>query len=103
MRIVHFSETDLGGGAGFTAYRLHRALVAQGHDSRFLVSRKFSADPTVHEAFSPRLGVVRRLLRERLDRLPLSRYPQTAIMRNNVRDLTYNQMPRFTFDSAWLA
>ena len=35
--------------------------------------------------------------------MPLSRYPQTAILRANVRGLTYNQMPRFTFDSAWLA
>ena len=35
--------------------------------------------------------------------MPLSRYPQTAILRSNVRGLTYNQMPRFTFQSAWLA
>ncbi|MBV9581768.1 MAG: ABC transporter substrate-binding protein [Chloroflexi bacterium] len=35
--------------------------------------------------------------------MPLSRYPQTAILRNNVRGLTYNQMPKFTFESAWLA
>jgi hypothetical protein len=33
----------------------------------------------------------------------LSRYPQTAVLRGNVRGLTYNQMPKFTFDSAWLA
>jgi peptide/nickel transport system substrate-binding protein len=35
--------------------------------------------------------------------MPLSRYPQTAVLRANVRGLTYNQMPKFTFDSAWLA
>jgi peptide/nickel transport system substrate-binding protein len=35
--------------------------------------------------------------------MPISRYAQTAILRNNVRGLTYNQMPKFTFDSAWLA
>ena len=35
--------------------------------------------------------------------MPLSRYPQTAILRNNVRGLTYNQMPKFTYESAWLA
>ena len=34
--------------------------------------------------------------------MPLSRYPQTAILRGNVHGLTYNQMPRFTFPSAWL-
>lgn len=76
MRIVHFSETDLGGGAGMSSYRLHRALVARGLDSVFLVSRKFSTDPTVREAFPPRFSVVRRLLRERLDRLPLAFYPR---------------------------
>jgi peptide/nickel transport system substrate-binding protein len=35
--------------------------------------------------------------------MPISRYAQTAILRSNVRGLTYNQMPKFTFDSAWLA
>jgi peptide/nickel transport system substrate-binding protein len=35
--------------------------------------------------------------------MPLSRYPQTAVLRTNVRGLTYNQMPKFTLDSAWLA
>jgi ABC-type transport system substrate-binding protein len=35
--------------------------------------------------------------------MPLCRYPQTAILRANVQGLTYNQMPKFTFDSAWLA
>jgi hypothetical protein len=35
--------------------------------------------------------------------MPLSRYPQTAILRANVHGLTYNQMPRFTFPGAWLA
>jgi ABC-type transport system substrate-binding protein len=35
--------------------------------------------------------------------MPLSRYPQTAILRGNVHGLTYNRMPRFTFSAAWLA
>jgi peptide/nickel transport system substrate-binding protein len=35
--------------------------------------------------------------------MPLSRYAQTAVLRNNVRGLTYNQMPKFTYESAWLA
>jgi peptide/nickel transport system substrate-binding protein len=35
--------------------------------------------------------------------MPLSRYPQTAILRAQVHGLTYNQMPRFTFPTAWLA
>jgi ABC-type transport system substrate-binding protein len=35
--------------------------------------------------------------------MPLSRYPQTAVRRTNVRGLTYNPMPKFTFKSVWLA
>jgi hypothetical protein len=35
--------------------------------------------------------------------MPLSRYPQTAVRRTNVRGLTYNPMPKFTFESVWLA
>ena len=35
--------------------------------------------------------------------MPLSRYPRTAVLHANVRGLTYDQMPKFTFDSAWLA
>jgi len=35
--------------------------------------------------------------------MPLSRYPQTAILRDSVRGLSYNQMPKFSFESAWLA
>jgi peptide/nickel transport system substrate-binding protein len=35
--------------------------------------------------------------------MPLSRYPQTAVLRTDVRGLTYNQMPKFTFESVWLA
>ena len=28
---------------------------------------------------------------------------QAAVLRSNVRGLMYNQMPSFTFDTAWLA
>lgn len=76
MKIVHFSETDIGSGAGISSYRLHRALLARGVESVLLVSRKFTADPTVREAFPQRGSTLRRRLRERLDRWPLARYPQ---------------------------
>lgn len=79
MKIVHFSETDLGGGAGLSSYRLHRALIARGVDSVFLVSRKFSTDPTVREAFPARWSTMRRLLRERMDRLPLAFHPRRKL------------------------
>jgi glycosyltransferase involved in cell wall biosynthesis len=42
VRVLHISEADAGGGAARTAYKLHRALNAIGHDSRMLVGRKRS-------------------------------------------------------------
>ncbi|NNJ09091.1 glycosyltransferase [Chloroflexales bacterium ZM16-3] len=47
MRIVHISHNDIAGGAARAAYRLHRSLIALGHDSRMLVARKTSDDPSV--------------------------------------------------------
>lgn len=78
MRVVHVSTSDLAGGAARGTYRLHRALVESGVDSRLIVSQKLSADPTVSEAFPQRFSTLRRLLRERLDRLPLACYPRRA-------------------------
>jgi glycosyltransferase involved in cell wall biosynthesis len=49
MRIVHISSTDLTGGAGRAAYRLHRALLGAGLDSTMLVREKCSTDPEVEE------------------------------------------------------
>ncbi len=50
MRIWHLSESDLLGGAACAAYRIHRALRAEGVDSRMKVMRALSGDPTVRGA-----------------------------------------------------
>ena len=47
MRITHLSTTDQAGGAARAAYRLHRGLLKIGCDSKMLVQRKVSSDPTV--------------------------------------------------------
>lgn len=62
VRVVHVSTDDVTGGAGRCAYRLHRGLLARGHDSRMLVQRKRSDDSTVSR-FRPEDGIRRRLAR----------------------------------------
>ncbi|MDA7917077.1 glycosyltransferase [Akkermansiaceae bacterium] len=47
MKILHVGATDCAGGASRASYRLHRALIDDGVDSRMLVRRKYSDDPTV--------------------------------------------------------
>ena len=80
MRILHICETDLGGGAGIYAYRLHSALRSAGVDSTLLVSRKFSDDPHVLAvpATTAPFATTRRLLRERLETIPRWRYRRTT-------------------------
>ncbi|MBL8705601.1 MAG: glycosyltransferase, partial [Rhodospirillales bacterium] len=73
MRILHLSPTDTQGGAARGAYGLHQALRATGIDSRMLVLRKYSDDPSVHSQATcgGRIGAG---LRDRLDRVPLQLY-----------------------------
>lgn len=47
MKILIVSYSDSVGGAGRAAYRLHRALVSAGHESRMRVRLKKTDDPTV--------------------------------------------------------
>lgn len=56
------STDDVTGGAARCAHRLHRGLAEIGHDSRMLVRRRRSDDPTV-ERFRPGRGPARRLAR----------------------------------------
>jgi glycosyltransferase involved in cell wall biosynthesis len=73
IRVVHVSPTDLEGGAAKGTYVLHKALQEAGVDSRMLVLRKISDDPSVvtktgkdHSAYAGLL--------DRLDRVPLRLY-----------------------------
>lgn len=48
MRVVHLSTFESAGGAARAANGLHRALLAEGVDSRMLVMDRQSDDPSVH-------------------------------------------------------
>ncbi len=55
MKVVHISTSDMGG-AGLAAYRLHKALLSQGVESRMLVAAKnFKEDEIVEARPSSRL------------------------------------------------
>lgn len=73
MNILHINASDTLGGAARAAYRLHRALLREGVESRMLVQRKYSDDHTVS---GPRtiLQKVSSYLRPPLDALPAKRY-----------------------------
>src|SRR6476661_7300053 len=60
MRILHLSFSDIAGGAARAAYRVHSGLLRLGHESRMLVLKKWSVDPTVTK-FTPSRGLLRRL------------------------------------------
>ena len=60
MRIVHVSYSDTVGGASRGVYALHRSLQRAGVDSRLVVARKETSDPTV---YSPPTGLARGLAR----------------------------------------
>lgn len=76
MRVIHLSTSDILGGAARCTYRIHRALMEAGIDSRLLVSRKSSGDPTVIEAYPGRWGQLRHRWHEVVEAYPLRRYPQ---------------------------
>lgn len=47
LRLLHINESDAGGGAARSAYRIHDGLRRLGHGSRMLVGRRLTADPDV--------------------------------------------------------
>ena len=47
LKVLHLSTYDANGGAARAAYALHRAMLSQGLDSRMLVGRRQTDDPTV--------------------------------------------------------
>ena len=70
MRVLHLSYSDIAGGAARAAYRIHRALLGSGIDSRMLVRQKISNDPAVSQA-AEGLGGSGRILQRRLSNLLL--------------------------------
>ncbi|ESE41254.1 glycosyltransferase family 4 protein [Shewanella decolorationis] len=73
MKILIVNTSDIQGGAARAAYRLHKALLAEGVDSQMLVQSKSSDDFTVHRPetkFQKAMGKIR----PTLDSLPVLRY-----------------------------
>ena len=62
MRVVHFSEFDINGGAARAAWRVHDSLRSADVDSSMVVSVRGGFDPRV-EQFVPRAGLGGRLTR----------------------------------------
>ncbi len=75
MKILHLNYNDMRGGSAKSAYRLHRALLAAGIDSKMLVSLKQRKDKEIVGA-ETRLANLTRRLRLGMDKLPLLGYPQ---------------------------
>lgn len=73
MKVLIVNTSDIEGGAARAAYRLHKALLAEGVDSQMLVQSKSSDDFTVlgpQNKLQKGLGKVR----PTLDSLPIYRY-----------------------------
>lgn len=73
MKILIVNTSDIQGGAARAAYRLHKALLAEGVDSQMLVQSKASDDFTV---LGPQTKIQKALgkIRPTLDSLPVLRY-----------------------------
>lgn len=87
MKILIVSATDIQGGAGKAAYRLHRALLNDHLDSSMLVQRKKSLDQTVIGP-SNKLKQIIGLLRPYIDNFPLK--------------LLYKRKTQTMFSISWL-
>ncbi|MEQ9625951.1 glycosyltransferase family 4 protein [Coleofasciculus chthonoplastes] len=74
MKVLHLSNSDIGGGAAIAAYRLHGGLQQLSIASQMLVEKKLSNDRTV---FAPNNNLSRALsiLKPTLDCFPLHFYP----------------------------
>jgi glycosyltransferase involved in cell wall biosynthesis len=73
MKILIVNATDINGGAGRAAYRLHKALLSEDIESQMLVQKKSSNDFTILAPKS-KLERVIALLKPTLDLLPLYFY-----------------------------
>jgi glycosyltransferase involved in cell wall biosynthesis len=64
MRILHVNATDVAGGAARASYRLHTGLKRLGHDSRFFVGKRWSAEDPNTTLFEPPTAIVSRVKRK---------------------------------------
>ncbi len=73
MKILIVNTSDIQGGAARAAYRLYRSLLANNVDCQMLVQSKSSDDFTVIGSMT-KLEKVMKLLRPRVDKLPVNFY-----------------------------
>jgi len=74
MKILMVNATDIQGGAGRAAYRLHKSLLEAGINSQMLVQKKTSDDYTVISLDDNKIQKGINLLRPTLDVLPVKFY-----------------------------
>jgi glycosyltransferase involved in cell wall biosynthesis len=92
MKITHVSTSDLGHGAGISAYRLHDALRRIGQDSKMLVSQKQSSDTDVSNVVPNSGSKVERLKRrfEQKLELLLNRFGPQCVYGASTAHLLHN-------------
>lgn len=88
MRILHISHTDMLGGAGRAAYRLHTALRQHNIDSWMLVQHKISDDSNVIAAATSSEKLWARL-QPKVDKVPSRIFANSKIIWSN------NWLPNF--------
>ena len=103
FKVVHISTSDTGG-AGLAAYRLHKALLSQGVESRMLVAFKFFKEDEIVEAHPssqllyqpPKSWLARKIeKRQRLKGLHLTRAEEVQLK----LDALHEQYPNVYFTS----
>src|SRR3712207_7709862 len=93
MRIVHISTSDIGGGAARAAFRVHTGLLRRGHDSRMLVLKKGSVEPTVTR-FEPSRRLPDRLRQKlRRRRIDADRAPYQSTRPPGAEDFNDHRTP----------
>ena len=65
MKISHLSNSDIIGGAGIATYRIHKALLKKGINSKLFVNNYYSEDFTVSHPIN-NLGKLSALLRPKI-------------------------------------
>lgn len=92
MKILHLNTHDTQGGAARAAYRLHRALLSEGIDSKILVQTKASDDPTVIGSEN-KIEKAANILRPFLDSLPVKKYKNKTQTLFSPAWLPFSQIP----------
>jgi glycosyltransferase involved in cell wall biosynthesis len=92
MKILIVSATDIEGGAGRAAFRLHNSLLESDIDSSMLVHRKNSLEQTVIGP-SNILKIIIRLLRSYIDSFPLKFYKHKSATMFSILWLPFSSIP----------